>query len=646
MSYTTHHHRVFGLGPLLTRCSCRIRPFILEIIGISFLLLFLSVGFSRFDEIRGASDLSVYRDIGMRAEAVYTGSRDQVDSEYPPTMTGILCLVNGSVQQGGDFARAWVLFICIATVFAWICLRCLGREDAAMAAVALFLTTRFLGPQLVFGRYDILMTLALFLSWRTHVHKLYAQSAAWLTLAVALKVVPLLAFPLLIAATPRHRWPSLVIGAVAAGFIALLLPVAILGAEGTRLNIIYILSYHNLRPVQLESFWSGLSFLFSLLVLRKDTTGFSHMSFANFAIGSFPFLAAKILIGIGILFLLIRGYRSRTERGFGLPMVALMTWSVGVSTVLSPQYMLWIVPLIFAVLGDRLLRGMATMRSAVLFLLTISVAGLTQWIFPLHYSAVIGQEPAAVVILNLRNGILLVIVYHLLVEGGYFRSLGSRMSLPSLRTFIPAFCIDSFAVAAGLFLLVTAYPHLFPVVNQSVWRSGEEAGAVSSLQLSRDFPSDRLQFTASLTIPAFAQHRWFSLRVDDCLEGIKVNGVALPASVAFCDAPGPGRTVDLGGFLRTGRNTVSIDVKNNGGPMGLHLTPRPTPLILLILFVTAMVCLWYGMQCYRMAQALSPSLQAEGLKMFYTLRNIWSKCRSSAQDSWMISAGLKPTRFI
>ncbi|MDD5055801.1 MAG: glycosyltransferase family 87 protein [Candidatus Peribacteraceae bacterium] len=646
MSHTTHLHRVFGFARHCNSGGIGIRPIIVDAVSIVCLLLFLTIGLARFEEIRGASDLGVYRGIAMRAEEVDAGTRESVDSEYPPLVTGVFWLVNGVGSRHGDFARAWVVFVCFAAVLAWICLRRFGAEDAALAAAGLFLTTRFLGPQLVFGRYDILMTLALFLSWRAHVHKAYAESAGWLTFATALKAVPLLAFPLLFAATPRRRRLSLFIGAFVAGVISLLLPVAVLGVDGTVSNITFMLSYHGHRPVQLESLWSGLSFLYSALLFRKDPTGFSHMSFANFAPGSLPILAAKLLIGGAILFLLLKGYRSRKERGFGIPLVALMTWSVGVSPVLSPQYVLWMAPLLFAVLCDRILAGRAGGRVAVLFLLTVAVVSLTQWIFPLHYGAVIDQDPTAIIVLNLRNFLLPVIVYHLLVEGGYVRSIGSRLTIPPFRKFFLQYCVDSCAIATGVLLLVSVYPRLFPALDHAVWKSGEETGTVSAWQLSRDFPSDRLQFIASLTVPAFAQHRWFQLRVDDCLEGMTVNGFALPPEAAFCDGSGQGHTIDLAGFMHTGPNTIMIDVKNTGGPMGVHVTTLPTILIRLLLGTALMALLWYALQCYRMVRSLSLSLQAEGPKMFYTLRNIWSRFRSSAQDSWMISVGLKPSRFI
>ncbi len=373
----------------------------------------------RFEEIRGAGDFAVYHDIGTRAGEVFMGSRGDVESEYPPMVTGIFWITNTTIPEQGDFATAWVILVCIVTVFCWGFLRYFGAHDAALASVALFLTTRFLGPQLVFGRYDILMTLALFLSWRSHVHGSYAQSAAWLAMATALKVVPILAFPLLFVATPRKRWPSLLIGAFSVGFITFFLSAAILGIHGTVSNITYMLSYHANRPVQAESLWSGLSFLFSSFLSQKDPTGFSHMSFVNNGIGIFPVFAAKFLVGVGMLFLILRGLDSRTERGFGISLILLMTWSVAVSTVLSPQYMLWIIPLLIAFLSERIIQGTADKRIFLLFFLAIATAGLTQWIYPLHYNEVINQERMGIFMLNLRNSLLFIIVYFLLIEAGY-----------------------------------------------------------------------------------------------------------------------------------------------------------------------------------------------------------------------------------
>jgi hypothetical protein len=96
-----------------------------------------------------------------------------------------------------------------------------------------------------------------------------------------------------------------------------------------------------------------------------------------------------------------------------------LLWVLLVSPILSPQYLVWIVPLLMGYVLLRLLRekvpGGNTLGLAVL--LCVLTLG-TQWIYPHHYGQFMNEQyPYLVVLLNLRNISLLALLLLLIFPG-------------------------------------------------------------------------------------------------------------------------------------------------------------------------------------------------------------------------------------
>jgi hypothetical protein len=71
--------------------------------------------------------------------------------------------------------------------------------------------------------------------------------------------------------------------------------------------------------------------------------------------------------------------------------------------VFSPQYLLWIAPLLAVMRGVR--RDMDR-----LFFVFLAAAGLTQVIYPLFYDQLGSMYPAMILLLNLRNALLVAVL--------------------------------------------------------------------------------------------------------------------------------------------------------------------------------------------------------------------------------------------
>jgi hypothetical protein len=79
--------------------------------------------------------------------------------------------------------------------------------------------------------------------------------------------------------------------------------------------------------------------------------------------------------------------------------------AIGFSPVFSPQYVLWVIPTLLVWGLDMMLRG-GIKHPTILWIvaLSIAIALLTKWIFPLHYGALLKQkEILHTIVLNVRN---------------------------------------------------------------------------------------------------------------------------------------------------------------------------------------------------------------------------------------------------
>lgn len=598
------------------------------------LVWFAYLAYIHYGDTLAAMDIGIYGSIAARADGVLKGTVMSVDSEYPPLATTLFWFAQ-NLNPTGDFAAPWLVAIVMSSACAWLYLRCFSLSDAAIFAWVLPVSTLLLGHDMIFGRFDIFVGLLLILSARSHAHKAYTESAAWLSLAVALKIVPVLALPILIFATPRRQWKWLAFGMACAGIFGLTLSIGVLGFSGMMDNIRYVLEYHSGRPVQLESLWSGLTMLQALSLGRVIHTGYESMSVINLDAPHQSILLAKGLIFGGLGFVLYRMWKVRDCRNFGALLTVMLLWALAVSPVLSPQYFTWVVPLTFVVTIERFFHRTITPRGIFIIGLTVLVAYLTKWIFPMNYNALIDQESLPMLILNLRNGALLLLTYLLLTDTGIARPIHSYIPAHLFAGVQKTFFADTIFVGIALFIILSIRPALLVSTQNSGFFSDGHYQILDRFPFSHDVSTETVTIMTDLTIPYLAQHRFFRLRPDDCIEAIFVNGVEVPPNRSqFCDATGPGRIFDFGPYTKTGHNTLSIVLRNTGGPIGLDLIPSVTPLLFLSLLAAVLVTLWYMIQCYRLYCAfLLLPLEARNLEMIYTRLVVWITSRLPAKVS-------------
>jgi Glycosyltransferase family 87 len=352
-------------------------------------------------------DTPVYERYG---EAILDGQvpyRD-FDLEYPPA--ALPAFVLPALAEQGDYDSAFELLMWACAVGAVVALGlALAAVDAGTprlygAICFLALAPLALGT-VVLSRYDLwpaaltIAALAAFVGRRERI------GFGLLGLAVAAKIYPLVLLPLVLVWAAKRRgtrelWIGLgcFVGVLALCFV----PFLILSAGGVAHSIGTQLG----RPLQLESL--GASFLLAAhqLGLYDATVESSHGS-QNLA-GPLPDTIASLqtafqLAAVGVVWAVFAA-RGQGREGLLTAGAASVAAFIAFGKVLSPQFLIWLLPLVPAVAGTG---GLAA--CALLFVALVT----TQLWFPFRYWDVVALEPVGWLVLV--RDLLLVGLYAILL---------------------------------------------------------------------------------------------------------------------------------------------------------------------------------------------------------------------------------------
>jgi len=237
-------------------------------------------------------------------------------------------------------------------------------------------TPALLGPIALF-HYDYWPALLATAAVAALVARRGVLACALAALGAAAKVYPIVLVPLALFELWRAgRWRALLggLGAAAAVLLVVVGPFAVIAPHGLG----WAIHRESSRPLDLES--TGAS----ILAAVHELTGF-HLHVVAAAAshglaGSWPdalstasgFLTVAALLGVYWLYL-----RSpRTPDDLATACATAVTAYIVFGKVLSPQYVLWLVPLVPLVGGRRGLRATA---------LLVAIVGVTQIFEPYHY---------------------------------------------------------------------------------------------------------------------------------------------------------------------------------------------------------------------------------------------------------------------
>lgn len=360
---------------------------------------------------RDSNDLGVYREAG---EAVMRGEVPYRDFfiEYPPASIPAFvppaAFTETPAGYASFFANQMALALVAALVLVAFTARRLEGEWAwVVPAVAFTAGASLLYPVAV-TRFDPVVSLSLALAALTAtLGGLYLLLGyASLGFGTAAKLVPALATVPIAALKRRGGLRSVVPGLVVffGTLGAFFVPAYLLGGS----RFMESFAYHTERGLQIESLAASV-----LLKLGwAEDVSFEYGAFEVSGRGtevlstlSLPVTGALLLVTAAVMYRDLRAGRFGPGAFPRYAAAFVLAFVLG-SKVLSPQYMLWLLPLVPLSAG-----GLAGVGVSAVFL---AACWATTLIFPLHYGELVDLEPTAVNLLLLRN-LLLVALWLLML---------------------------------------------------------------------------------------------------------------------------------------------------------------------------------------------------------------------------------------
>ena len=372
--------------------------------------VFMLPGIQHVDQIQGIQDIQIYRDIAGRMHAAMNGSSEAIRSEYPPLAA--MLFFAASLGNWSSFAVGWITLIGVTIVFSWFFILRYARSHALLYALTLPIASLILGMDIIFARYDFFVGNLVLLSIIFYRSRHIALTACFLALAASIKVVPIIGLPLLWICAQKEQRRDVLVGSITGLLLGAMIPISFLGFGRVEEIIGYVHSYHAHREIQVETMWSGVSFVVYHFLGMKAPTGFGHMTVIYTGVGSsIAQWLSPLSAMIGILSMYILSYHSK-KRPFDIYLLSTLLIALFFAPVLSPQYIVWCVPSLIYRSLNKFCTHDERIDGAVLGFLTIVLSLSTMWIFPLHYGEFLGgQTTKAIFILNIRNLILLVLPF-------------------------------------------------------------------------------------------------------------------------------------------------------------------------------------------------------------------------------------------
>ncbi len=328
------------------------------------------------------SDVSVYQRYGDAIERGDVPYRD-FKLEYPPGALAVFAVpslvTSGRLSYARVFALEMVLLGLVAIGACFAAMRVLDVKRLRLVAALSPLTAApiLLGP-LFLTRFDLYPTavtavaVALLLAGRDRL------AAGALGVAIAVKLYPVVLVPVALAWTWRRkgRREALIVLAVCAGIaLAAFLPFVALSPEGVAWSLRRQLD----RPLQIESL--GAAVLIALHHAAGIPLAWASSHGSQNLTGTVAVVAATVttvgqLAVIAYVWWRFASRSTVTHAGLGVACAAVLVAFVALGKVLSPQFLIWLLPAAGLAAGRRLWPALT--------LLAVSCAFTRGW-FPGRY---------------------------------------------------------------------------------------------------------------------------------------------------------------------------------------------------------------------------------------------------------------------
>lgn len=380
-----------GTSSLLIWVSC-----ILSLVAVTVL----------FDMSGVIADVAIYF---RYADRTFSGAIPYRDFpiEYPFLALPFFLVPRLFTQTELSYAALFALeMLVINACLMWLVFREVEKRAGAVAARRTLnwyvLCVAVLAP-MALGRYDLAPALLAFAAGLSLVRQSYARAGVFAAVGFLVKLFPALVLAPAVASCGFKReyrnWRTLAVALLTAllGFAVWFL----IGGSG----VITSIAYHAARGLEIESLYSGL--LMGIAVVRGATQQYA------FRFGSIELVSessAAVAAVVPMLQLLVLGAVAvavrRSAPDLFRSVAAFILAFIVSGKVLSPQYVIWLLPFAACWSGPR-----ADQQRWLLF----AIALLTTAIHPWIWFALLRFEWWAVLVLNLRNAALLALLCWLLL---------------------------------------------------------------------------------------------------------------------------------------------------------------------------------------------------------------------------------------
>lgn len=359
---------------------------------------------------RPITDTSVYYQYAGRiADGMFP--YQDFSAEYPPV--AMLFFLLPRLLSGASY-NAYVYWFEIE-MFLFSCANILlvgmiswrRRPDAGSLAAALALYTLFTTMMgfIIAARFDIAAACMMLATLAAFIYNRRVTAWALVGIGIMTKIVPIFIAPLFLVLHMRRRQKGwLYIGPVimVSAAVAVALPFIIASPDGLARSFLY----HAERPLQIESSWSIPILLMSYFGygIRMFLSYGSHNLFTPlsnlFATLSGPVTLLLICAGYWLFWQRVsgdEGEMSDDDQLLRFAAAVIVIFIAG-GKVLSPQFMIWLLPL------APLIRGRD--RNFILSLFG-AILLLTQLEFPFLYGELLSLNPVMVLLVATRNVLLI-----------------------------------------------------------------------------------------------------------------------------------------------------------------------------------------------------------------------------------------------
>ena len=350
----------------------------------------------------GRNDVSLYQAYADQIAQGLTPYLD-FDVEYPPLAVHFFRLAGARLTLEA-YARNFHLEMGVVTLLtgalaALAACAVWPRARRAYVAGALYAFGVALTGAIILNRYDVAVALVVAAFLLCLVRGWYTAAAVALGIGFALKITPaaLLPLVLLLAGDPR-RWAWPLIGFAGAA-LAGLMPYLVTAPRG----VWHVFQYHLERPLQIESVLGTPMLLGQALGAAWVEVGWSHGSHQLIAAGAdiAADLSGVLTFGaLVVVYIVLLGGRARLRAApeqLPLAVLALLLALMTFGKVLSPQYFIWILPVLAVVAAREPLLGFL---GGILLL-------LTEIEYPALYVDLVELQPVATGLVVVRNLLLL-----------------------------------------------------------------------------------------------------------------------------------------------------------------------------------------------------------------------------------------------